>query len=213
MMGTSIGLVRCKLSSPLSADPDRELLVLRMALLLWHLPAHLVWHVDANFFRHKRTFLLRDIMALLVGHLSSLGPRDLLARVVRNVLASSFYRRPHLVVACPLPSVLAVLFVLCRTIRLSVRLVLGLELLDADIPVNVLAHLCLFGVALLSNSWPAQVLNQSLTNLLLSLFVLGAPQNDVFRSARHTWRCVSEWILRDLWLVVFVLCCRHRACR
>ena len=33
------------------------------------------------------------------------------------------------------------LFVLCRTLRLSVRLVLGLELLDADIPLNLLAHL------------------------------------------------------------------------
>ena len=63
----------------LSADPDRELLVLRMALLLRHLLAHLVWHVDANLFRHKRTILLRDIMALLVGHLSSLGLLDLLA--------------------------------------------------------------------------------------------------------------------------------------
>ena len=33
------------------------------------------------------------------------------------------------------------LSVLCRTLRLSERLVLGLELLDADIPLNLLAHL------------------------------------------------------------------------
>ena len=33
------------------------------------------------------------------------------------------------------------LFVLCRTLRLSVRLVLGLELLDADNPLHLLAHL------------------------------------------------------------------------
>merc|ERR1719336_1358984 len=123
--------------------------MLRVALLAGHVLAlgqrlglaDLVGDSDAG--------LLGDVVALLVGDLLGVGLRHVLALVVGNVLAGSLDGSPHLVVAMTPPLVLAVLFVLGRALRLSVGLVLGPELLDADILVDGAALLDVVGGALL----------------------------------------------------------------
>merc|ERR1712012_1049291 len=86
------------------------------------------------------------------------------------------------------PLVLAVLFVLGRALGLSVGLVLGPELLDADVLVDGAALLDVVGGALLPRSGLAQPLRSRLAlllvnrlaHLLLALLVLCVPKRHVF---------------------------------
>merc|ERR1712209_132973 len=180
----------------LPADPHREPLVLRVALLAGHVLAlgqwlglaDLVGHGDAGLLRDGHALLLGDVVALLVGDLLGVGLLHVPALVIGNVLAGSLDGSPHLVVAMTPPLVLAVLFVLGRALRLSVGLVLGPELLDADVLVDGAALLDVVGGTLLPSGGLAQSLGSRLTlllvnrlaHLLLALLVLCVPKRHVF---------------------------------
>merc|ERR1711899_334726 len=120
----------------------------------------------------------------MVGDLLGVGLGHVPALVIGNVLAGSLDGSPHLVVAMTPPLVLAVLFVLGRAFGLSVGLILGPELLDADVLVDGAALLDVVGGALLPRGWLAQSLSSRLTlllvnrlaHLLLALLVLRVPQ-------------------------------------
>merc|ERR1711899_581520 len=124
----------------------------------------------------------------MVGDLLGVGLLHVPALVVGNVLAGSLDGSPHLVVAMTPPLVLAVLFVLGRAFGLSVGLILGPELLDADVLVNGAALLDVVGGALLPRGGLAQPLGSCLTlllvnrlaYLLLALLVFRVPQRHVF---------------------------------
>merc|ERR1711988_770642 len=180
----------------LPADPHWEPLVLGVALLARHVLAlgqrlglaDLVGDGDAGLLGHGHALLLGDVVALLVGDLLGVGLGHVPALVVGNVLAGSLDGSPHLVVAVTPPLVLAVLLVLSRALRLSVWLVLGPELLDADVLVDGAALLDVVGGALLPRGGLAQPLRSrlalllvnSLTHLLLALLVLCVPERHVF---------------------------------
>merc|ERR1712227_865409 len=168
----------------LSADPHREPLVLGVALLAGHVLALGQWLSLADLVGHGHALLLGDVVALLVGDLLGVGLGHVPALVVGNVLAGSLDGSPHLVVAVTPPLVLAVLLVLSCALRLSVWLVLGPELLDADILVDGAALLDVVGGALLPGGGLAQSLGSRLTllpvnrltHLLLALLVLCVPE-------------------------------------
>merc|ERR550525_1519731 len=151
----------------LPADPHWEPLVLGMALLAGHVLAlgqwlglaDLVRHGDAGLLGDGHALLLGDVVALLVGDLLGVGLLHVPALVVGNVLAGSLDGSPHLVVAMTSPLVLAVLFVLGCALGLSVGLVLGPELLDADVLVDGAALLDVVGGALLPCGGLAQSLS------------------------------------------------------
>merc|ERR1711963_147378 len=132
--------------------------------------------------------LLRDVVALLVGDLLGVGLLHVPALVIGNVLAGSLDGSTHFVVAMTPPLVLAVLFVLGCALGLSVGLVLGPELLDADILVDGAALLDVVGGALLPRGGLAQSLGSRLalllvnrlTHLLLALLVLCVPERHIF---------------------------------
>merc|ERR1712061_755539 len=172
----------------LSADPHREPLVLGMALLArnvlalgqWLGLADLVGHGDAGLLGDGHALLLGNVVALLVGDLLGVGLLHVPALVIGNVLASSLDGSPHLVVAMTPPLVLAVLFVLGRAFGLSVGLVLGPELLDADVLVDGGALLPRGGLAQSLGPRLALLLVNRLTDLLLALLVLCVPKRHVF---------------------------------
>merc|ERR1711884_213261 len=176
----------------------------RVALLARHVLAlgqrlglaDLVGHGDAGLLGDGHALLLGDVVALLVGDLLGVGLLHVPALVVGNVLAGSLDRSPHLVVAMTPPLVLAVLFVLGRAFGLSVGLILGPELLDADILVDGGALLDVVGGALLPGGGLAQPLRSRLalllvnrlTHLLLALLVLCVPKRHIFCPALDAGR-------------------------
>merc|ERR1719507_1187212 len=102
-----------------SADPLRNFLVHRVALLFGDLNAVLVGNLSAIltcnlatlFLRHLVAHLLRDTLTVIIWDLSQLLLLNISTLVVGVVPAASWDRGPHLVVASPLPLVLAVLLV------------------------------------------------------------------------------------------------------
>merc|ERR1719151_596124 len=76
------------------------------------------------------------LVASLVGNLPCVGLLHILALVIGNTLAGAVNGSPNLVVALPLPLVLAILLVLRRAFGFCVRLINCVVLLDADIFVN-----------------------------------------------------------------------------
>merc|ERR1719153_1294479 len=125
-----------------------------------------------------------------------MGLGDLLALIVGHVLAGSLDGSPHLVVAVTPPLKLAILLVFSCAFRLSVRLVLGSVLLDADVLVNGIALLLILGMAFLSggrlaeslDSLGALLLVDRLTDLLLLLLILSVPQGNILSPALDAGR-------------------------
>ena len=138
------------------ADSDWYLLVDSMTLLLWHLlalsqrlvEAFLIRDVPADCLGHISTGLLRHLAAHRVGHLSLFVLGHILALIIGIVLAGARDGHPDLVVASPLPLVLTVLLVLGGADCLGVGLILSLVLLNTNILVNCAALLLIDGVAL-----------------------------------------------------------------
>lgn len=98
--------------------------------------ANLVGDGNANFLWDGDTALLWLLVASLVGNLPCMGLLHILALVIGNTLAGAVNGSPNLVVALPLPLVLAILLVLRRAFGFCVRLINCVVLLDADIFVN-----------------------------------------------------------------------------
>ena len=76
--------------------------------------ANLVGDGNANFLWDGDTALLWLLVASLVGNLPCVGLLHILALVIGNTLAGAVNGSPNLVVALPLPLVLAILLVLRR---------------------------------------------------------------------------------------------------
>jgi hypothetical protein len=74
--------------------------------------ANLVGDGNADFLRDGDTALLWLLVASLVGNLPCVGLLHILALIIGNTLAGAVDGSPHLVVALPLPLVLAILLVL-----------------------------------------------------------------------------------------------------
>merc|ERR1712106_663538 len=118
-----------------------------------------------------------NILAHGIGHLSLLGFGDVLASLIRVLLAGASYGSPDLVIAIAFPLVLTVILVLCGALSLCVGLVLCLVLLDTHALVHRLALLLIDG--------PAHLLILSCAYLSLRLLVLGVPQGGVLSPALH----------------------------
>ena len=138
------------------ADPDRNLLMDRLALLSWYLctlllrlrSAHLIWYIVTSFSWYISTALFRNISTLGVGHLSLLGLGYILALVIGVRLAGARYGDPDLVVALPLPVVLTVLFILGGAFCLCVGLILCPVLVNTNILIHSLTLLLIDSVTL-----------------------------------------------------------------
>ena len=125
----------------LLARLHRDSLVNIDALLSGNITAHFVWFLSALLLRYLMTHLLGNINTHLVRNitadweadLSLLGLGHIDTLFVRFLSAGPGYGNPDLVVALPLPPVLALFAVQSLTHRLNVGLNLSLELLRANL--------------------------------------------------------------------------------
>merc|ERR1712106_336527 len=134
-----------------------------------------------------------NILAHGIGHLSLLGLGDILASLIRVLLAGAGYGSPDFVIAIAFPLILTVILVLCGALSLCVGLVLCLVLLHAHALEHRLALLLIDGAAHLPGGGlaqslclsPAHLLILSGADLSLSLLVLGVPKGGVLSPALH----------------------------
>merc|ERR1711988_97263 len=176
------------------ADPHWDLLVVVGAVLARDLPALLAGHVLTHLLRHVPTHGVRHLLLLGLGHV--------LAGVVGVLFAGAGDGSPDLVVAVAFPLVLTVLLVLSAALRLRVRLVLGLVLVNTDALVHSVTALLVNRLALLSGGGLAEPLSDSLADLLvvgdallcLLLLVLSVPHGGVLRPALHRPRVEPGWL-------------------